>query len=93
MWQMFLSLFSEEDVLMSLCLCCRKTIPVNITDEDSYEKDVLFYAQLGEIRMLDGESSWHAFPGTITIYPYGLYLEYQKNMIHSPWFRKPRFRP
>jgi hypothetical protein len=34
---------------------CRKTIPVNIIDEDSYEKDVLFYAQLGEIRMLDGE--------------------------------------
>ncbi|XP_023723619.1 sodium/calcium exchanger 3 isoform X2 [Cryptotermes secundus] len=30
-----------------------KTIPVSIIDEDSYEKDVLFYAQLGEIRMLD----------------------------------------
>jgi hypothetical protein len=24
-------------------------------DEDSYEKDVLFYVQLGEIRMLDGK--------------------------------------
>jgi hypothetical protein len=36
---------------------CRKTIPLVIIDEDSYEKDMLFYAQLGEIRMLDGEST------------------------------------
>ncbi|KDR22763.1 Sodium/calcium exchanger 1, partial [Zootermopsis nevadensis] len=30
-----------------------QTIPLNIVDEDSYEKDVLFYMQLGEVRMLD----------------------------------------
>jgi len=33
-----------------------QTIPLNIMDEDSYEKDVLFYVQLGEVRMLDEEA-------------------------------------
>ncbi|XP_069671600.1 sodium/calcium exchanger Calx isoform X3 [Periplaneta americana] len=33
-----------------------KVIPLNLIDEDSYEKDVLFYAQLGEIRMLGEEA-------------------------------------
>nr|CAD7200012.1 unnamed protein product [Timema douglasi] len=30
----------------------RKTIPLHISEEDSYEKDVLFYVQLGEPRMI-----------------------------------------
>jgi hypothetical protein len=53
-----LSHVTEKDLLM-MYLCCRKTIPVSIMDEDSYEKDMLFYAQLGEIRMLDGEWTYN----------------------------------
>lgn len=33
----------------------RKVIPIYITEEDSYEKDVLFYAHLGEPKVYGGE--------------------------------------
>jgi hypothetical protein len=35
----------------------RKTIPLTIIEEDSYEKDVLFYVQLGEPQMSGGKIS------------------------------------
>ncbi|KAF4525875.1 hypothetical protein B566_EDAN015978 [Ephemera danica] len=33
-----------------------KVIPLHVTEEDSYEKDVLFYVQLGEPKMLGDEA-------------------------------------
>ena len=41
-------------VLIEFFVCFRKVIPIYITEEDSYEKDVLFYVQLGEPKMLGG---------------------------------------
>ncbi|GFG40227.1 hypothetical protein Cfor_09815, partial [Coptotermes formosanus] len=35
---------------------CQQTISLNVMDEDSYEKDVLFYVELGEVKMLDEEA-------------------------------------
>lgn len=46
-------------------VCFRKVIPIYITEEDSYEKDVLFYVQLGEPRMLGGRIL--SFYNTITL--------------------------
>lgn len=35
-------------------IICRKTIPLVIIEEGSYEKDVLFYVNLGEPQMVGG---------------------------------------
>lgn len=34
----------------------RKTITINIFEEDSYEKDVKFYIELGEPKLLKGNT-------------------------------------
>lgn len=44
-------------------------------DEDSYEKDVLFYVQLGPPKMLGGEMSSHTSQTTITPWERGSYPE------------------
>ena len=53
---MYQNVYIENTILKTVKLFVfRKTIPLTLIDEDSYEKDVLFYAQLGEIRMIGGE--------------------------------------
>lgn len=37
-------------------IICRKTIPLIILEEGSYEKDVLFYVNLGEPQMVGGNT-------------------------------------
>lgn len=36
--------------------CFRKHIPLHIIEEDSYEKDVLFYVNLGDPELLGGKN-------------------------------------
>ena len=40
------------------CLCSRQAIPLQILEEDSYEKDVLLYLEIGEPYQLGGEVSF-----------------------------------
>lgn len=58
------------------CVCviiCRKTIPLIIIEEGSYEKDVLFYVNLGEPQMVGGKISIYisiVYTNTFPIYTY-----------------------
>lgn len=42
-------------VYIYFVIICRKTIPLIILEEGSYEKDVLFYVNLGEPQMVGGK--------------------------------------
>ena len=42
---------------MNILFYFRAYIPINIIEEDSYEKDVLFYVELGEPRQLTSRTT------------------------------------
>lgn len=56
----------DQFFLFLICLD-RKYISLQILEEDSYEKDVLFYLEIDEPRQLGGKSFFYTFINSIHI--------------------------